>query len=143
MRKCGVCVFGGRGQKRGPPSAACVLVFSCASMEGPGGVLAQVKELAADKPIAMASAYCKTCRAITWLCREGVDLSTACVDFRRQLRTTQNILLSLEIMRENNRSDKARLRVRTARRTAMRTYRQTAGRAWHARASAARAPTSP
>jgi len=117
MRKCGVCLFGGwRHQAAAAPSAACVLVSSCARLEGADGAVARMEAAAAEKPVGSASAYCKRCRRITWLCRAGPDvepgagtLSAACVDFWRNWHTTESVAASLRVVLELNGTKKRRL----------------------------------
>jgi hypothetical protein len=136
MRKCGVCLFGGwKQQAAAPPaspapSAACVLVASCARLEGADGVLARMEAAAAEKPVGAASAYCTRCRRITWLCRADVEpgadveagadklsadklsadkLNAACVDFWRNWRTTESVASSLRLVLERNGTKKRRL----------------------------------
>ena len=74
MRSCGKCKFEGR--PRAAPSAACVLAFGRTRMDGDDGILPHMAALAGGKTVARASAYCKRCRASTWLCEEqaaGLD----------------------------------------------------------------------
>ncbi len=135
MRKCGVCLFGGWKQQAAAPaappapSAACVLVSSCARLEGADGAVARMEAAAAEKPVGSASAYCTRCRRITWLCRADVEpgadkpgadkpgaekpgadkLSAACVDFWRNWRTTESVASSLRLVLERNGTKKRRL----------------------------------
>lgn len=109
MRKCGVCVFGGRGLPRAAPSAACVLASSRDRLGGAQGALALMEDTAAEKPVGSASAYCTRCRRITWLCREDADLSAACVEFWRNWRATESVVSSLRLVLEHNGPKKRRL----------------------------------
>jgi hypothetical protein len=125
MRGCGVCRFGGFAEPRGcAPSAACVLVSGGTRLEGALGILAGIEAAAAGKHVGLASAYCKRCRRITWLCREdsgvgdvgvgdvGVgdgDVSAACVDFWWSWRATESIDAALRIVQERNGPKKRRL----------------------------------
>jgi hypothetical protein len=108
--KCGVCVFGGWKQERETPaSAACVVVSGCGKLGGADGVLALMEATAANKAVGSASAYCKQCRTITWLCQEHVLINLACVEFWHKWRASEHIASSLALVQERNSGTKHRL----------------------------------
>lgn len=104
MRECGVCKFGRACGLRDAPaaSAACVLLFACPRLHGKDGALAKVEAMAEEHQVSMASAYCKACRATTWLARDDLDLNEACVDFWQKWRSSSSTLTAMQIMRERN-----------------------------------------
>jgi len=99
MRSCGKCKFEGR--PRAAPSAACVLAFGRTRMDGDDGILPHMAALAGGKTVARASAYCKRCRASTWLCEEqAAGLDAAALDFWHQWQSGLRIARSLALMQK-------------------------------------------
>ena len=101
MRACGECEFEGR--PRAAPSAACVLVFGRTRMDGDEGILRHMAALARSQTVARASAYCKRCRVLTWLCKEQAaegGLDAAALDFWRQWDSGSRIGRSMALMQK-------------------------------------------
>jgi hypothetical protein len=109
MRVCGSCRFGcfstSCGLKQAnemlkdvKPAAALVLVFSEPNFGGPHGIVAQIQDLAASKPRAMAAAYCEVCRCCTWLCSAESDINVACLEFLHLSRTADQIEEAIALM---------------------------------------------
>lgn len=99
MRSCGECEF--QGRPRAAPSAACVLVFGRTRMDGDEGILRHMAALARSQTVARASAYCKRCRVLTWLCEEqAADLDAAALDFWRQWESGSRIARSMALMQK-------------------------------------------
>jgi hypothetical protein len=112
--KCGVCVFGGWKQERETPaSAACVVVSGCGKLGGADGVLALMEATAANKAVGSASAYCKQCQSITWLCAQHLCINHACVEFWHKLRAGEHIASSLALVKQSNSGTNSLLRRRT------------------------------
>lgn len=98
MRKCGACQH--RGAPSAPPSAACVVAYARTSMDGDAGILQHIAGLAASKTVPRASAYCKACRANTWLCQESSELDAAALDFWHQWQSGKRIGRSIAVMQK-------------------------------------------
>lgn len=98
MRKCGACQH--RDAPSAPPSAACVVAFARTSMDGNDGILQNITGLAASKTVPGASAYCKACRANTWLCQESGGLDAAALAFWHQWHSGKRIGRSLARMQK-------------------------------------------
>lgn len=66
-------------------------------------VLAQVEAEAAAAHVPMASAYCRACRASTWLCgSEEQSLSAACVQVHQHRRASEAMARALELVAQFN-----------------------------------------
>ena len=115
MRSCGACRHAHKHQsaqhahkhqsaqhahKHQSPeaTAACVLVFSRNNMHGADGILEHVAALANTKIVPKASAYCKVCRANTWLCMQEDDVCAAVLDFWKQWHSGKRIVTSMQVM---------------------------------------------
>ncbi len=108
MRACGECEF--QGRPRAAPSAACVLVFGRTRMDGDEGILRHMAALARSQTVARASAYCKRCRVLTWLCEEQAaerGLDAAALDFWHQWQTGSRIARSMALMQKQLASKRA------------------------------------
>jgi hypothetical protein len=109
MRVCGSCRFGRFSTSYGfkqanemlkdvKPAAALVLVFSESKFGGSHGIVAQIQDVAASKPRAMAAAYCEVCRCCTWLCSAESDINVACLEFLHLSRTADQIEEPIALM---------------------------------------------
>jgi len=100
MRVCGTCHFGQGSASWPSPAAALVLTYSSTQLHGSSGIVCQIQNIAEQKPVNKASAYCSVCRSCTWLCRPEADINEACVDFLHMSRTSQQISQALTLMRQ-------------------------------------------
>ena len=98
-RECGVCRFGDHRSlcgDIGPPSAACVVLFSRRDLPG---IVATMEAMGEGKHVPLASAYCERCRKCTWLSRPGNGLIEDCVDFMINWRSAEKIRASIPILK--------------------------------------------
>ena len=98
-RQCGVCRFGDHQSLRGdigPPSAACVLLFSRRDLPG---IVASMEAMGEGKHVPLASAYCETCRKCTWLSRPANGIIEDCVDFMINWRAAEKIRAAIPILK--------------------------------------------
>ena len=79
----------------GPPSAACVLLYSRKDLPG---IVATMEAMGEGKHVPLASAYCMKCRKCTWLSRPANGISEDCVDFMLSWRAAEKIRAAIPIL---------------------------------------------